>query len=170
MGAVVLVAICKSSDYFHERGFHEAVASLLSLVGYVILATISNTNTAVLYFAVFLCTMGAYPGTPIGAAWTLDNIPNLNARALTSGIFVAVGNCGGILSSNLYFTRQAPRYMTCLVVNIAFSAILVVASVAYTLWMRWENRRRDALYGPPDTDSSTEAINSSRDPRFSFAT
>lgn len=143
-------------------------------MGYVILATISNTNTAVLYFAMFLCTMGAYPGTPIGAAWTLDNIPNLNARALTSGIFVAVGNCGGILSSNMYFAREAPRYMTCLLVNIAFSAVLAVASVAYTLWMRWENRRRDAMYGPSDTDTattvSTEAINSSRDPRFRFAT
>ncbi|CAK7231728.1 hypothetical protein SBRCBS47491_008029 [Sporothrix bragantina] len=168
VGAVVLVTFCKSSDHFHERGFHQAAASVLSLVGYIILATVSSTNTAVLYFAMFLCTMGAYPTTPIGAAWTVDNIPNLNARAMTSGLFVAVGNCGGLLSSNIYYKREAPRYMTCLVVNIVMSAILVVASALYTMWMRWENRRRNQTYGPGAT--STEGVASSRDPRFRFAT
>ncbi|KAI2640711.1 retrograde regulation protein 2 [Hypomontagnella submonticulosa] len=57
-GAVILVLWCKSSDYFHERGFHVAASILVSLVGYVILFTIDTSNTAVLYFAMFLCTIG----------------------------------------------------------------------------------------------------------------
>ncbi|CEJ62628.1 hypothetical protein PMG11_11123 [Penicillium brasilianum] len=168
VGAVFLIAFCKSSDYFRERGFHQSASSVFSLVGYILLATISSSNIHILYFAMFLCTMGAYPSTPIGAAWTIANIPNLNARALTSGLFVSFGNCGGLLSSNVYLAREAPRYITSLTVNIIMSSILVVASSAYTLWMRWENRRRDQRNGPGNL--STEGITSSCDPRFRFET
>lgn len=58
VGAVVLIAFCKSSDYFRERGFHQSGSSVFSLVGYILLATISSSNIPVLYLAMFLCTIG----------------------------------------------------------------------------------------------------------------
>ncbi|XXH05562.1 hypothetical protein Hte_011994 [Hypoxylon texense] len=165
-GAVFLVAWCKSSDYFRERGFHVAMSILVSLVGYVILFTVDTSDTAVLYFAMFLCTIGAYPSTPIGSAWTVSNIPNLNARAFTSGVYIAAGNCAGLLSSNIYLTREAPRYITSLRVNVAMCVVGALINVGYSLWMRWENRRRDRVYGPVGV--SVEGIESTRDPRFRF--
>ena len=57
-GAVLLVLWCKSSDYFLERGIHFAISAAVSLVGYVILMTIDTTNTSILYFAMFFCTIG----------------------------------------------------------------------------------------------------------------
>ncbi|KAJ5807901.1 hypothetical protein N7474_009170 [Penicillium riverlandense] len=78
------------------------------------------------------------------------------------------GNCGGLLSSNIYYAWEAPRYITSLTVDITMAAILVTASSAYTLWMRWENRRRDKRNGPGRF--STEGITGSRDPRFRFET
>ncbi|WAO94155.1 MFS domain-containing protein [Fusarium falciforme] len=149
-----------------ERGLHSAFSDVVSLVGYLLLFTVSTDNLAVLYFAMFLCTVGAYPSTPISATWTVANIPNLNARALTSGMFVAFGNCGGFLSSNIYLKWEAPRYSTALKTNIGMCAISISATTAYALWMRWENRRRDRLYGKPS--GSTEGITSSRDPQFRF--
>ncbi|KAM5362082.1 hypothetical protein ACJZ2D_012749 [Fusarium nematophilum] len=146
-GAVLLFIWCKSSDHFLERGLHSAFSDVVSLVGYILLIT-------------------AYPSTPICAAWTVANIPNLNARALTSGMFVAIGNCGGFLSSNIYLKWEAPRYITALRTNIGMCAISISATTAYALWMRWENRRRDRLYGK--ASGSTEGITSSRDPQFRF--
>lgn len=165
-GAVILVLWCKSSDYFHERGFHVAASILVSLVGYVILFTIDTSNTAVLYFAMFLCTIGAYPSTPIGSAWTVSNIPNLNARAVTSGIYIAAGNCAGLLSSNIYLSWEAPRYITSLRVNVAMCVVGALANALYSCWMRWENRRRDRIYG--SVGDSVEGISSTKDTRFRF--
>ncbi|KAJ6443733.1 Lovastatin diketide synthase LovF [Purpureocillium lavendulum] len=111
-GAVFLVCWCKSSDYFRERGGHITASTVVSLIGYIILLTINTSNTAVLYFAMFLCTIGAYPTDIIGSAWTVVNIPNLNARAMMSGLYTSIGNCGGILSSNIYRSNEAPRFQT----------------------------------------------------------
>lgn len=57
-GAVFLIAWCKSSDHFRERGFHITTSTVISLVGYILLGTVDTTNTSVLYFAMFLCTIG----------------------------------------------------------------------------------------------------------------
>lgn len=108
----------------------------------------------------------AYPQTPIGSAWLVSNIPNLNARAMTSGLYIAVGNCAGLLSSNIYRQKEAPRYSTVLTTNISMSVVLMFAGVAYGVWMRWENRRRDREYGPGSL--VTEGVASTRDPRFRF--
>jgi dipeptide/tripeptide permease len=35
-----------------------AASAVVSLIGYVILSTIDTNNTSILYFAMFLCTIG----------------------------------------------------------------------------------------------------------------
>lgn len=46
------------------------------------------------------------------------------------------------------------------------SVVLMFAGVAYGVWMRRENRRRDRKYGPGSL--VTEGVASTRDPRFGF--
>lgn len=134
----------------------------------------------------FLCTVGvglpsqnwkpfanmlqAYPSTPIGSTWTVSNIPNLNARAMTSGLYISFGNCAGLLSSNIYHEWEAPRYQSSLSTNIGMSIALIAVSISYGLWMRWENRRRDRAADGLHGGQPTEGITSTRDPRFRFQT
>ncbi|KAL2418597.1 MFS-type transporter efuF [Exophiala dermatitidis] len=168
-GAVFLVAWCKSSDYFRERGLHIAAAGLLSLIGYVILVSIGTDQTGVLYFAMFICTTGAYPATPLNAAWAVANIPNLNARALTSGLIIACANCGGFLSSNIYLREEAPRYITALNTNIGMCITILVLAGGYSCWMRWENRKRDKAQNVVRSQTYvTEGVSSMRDESFRF--
>lgn len=189
-GAVVLVAWCVSSDRFRERGLHIAASGAVSLIGYIILATVSTKQTGVVYFAMFLCTAGvsdlndpgtvvqksltrcslqAYPATPLNAAWAVVNIPNLNARALTSGLIIACANCGGFLSSNIYLGKEAPRYATALYTNIGMCITVIVIAGAYSGWMRWENRKRDAAQHVPQSgDYLTSGISSMKDAAFRF--
>ena len=96
----------------------------------------------------------------------MANIPNLNARALTIGMYNSVGNCAGLLSSNIYLSREAPRYLTSLRVNLAMAALGSFVSFLYGGWMRWENRRRDKK-GRVDDDVSA-GVSSTKDPRFRF--
>lgn len=59
VASVILVALCFSSDHFRERGYHICVALSLSLIGYIILATIDITaHKGVAYMAIFFMTAG----------------------------------------------------------------------------------------------------------------
>ena len=77
----------------------------------------------------------------IFSAWTVSNIPNQNARALTTGILLACINSMGLVASNIFFAREAPRYGTALAVNMAFPCVGVVCTVTYSMYLRYLNRR-----------------------------
>lgn len=99
----------------------------------------------------------------------MGNIPNLNARAMTNGIVISIGNCGGLVSSNLYLAGEAPRYLTSLCANISFQAVSVGIAISYTVWMRWENQRRNRAQGVENThDFETAGVTGTRDPKFRY--
>ena len=79
----------------------------------------------------------------IFSAWTVANIQNQNARAFTTGILIACINSMGLVASNIFYAREAPRYTTALIVNISFPCVGVVATVTYSMYLRIRNRRID---------------------------
>lgn len=79
----------------------------------------------------------------IFSAWTVANIPNQNARALTTGILIACLNSMGLVASNIFFAREAPRYGTALIVNTAFPCAGVVFTVTYSMYLRILNKKLD---------------------------
>ncbi|KAK4968200.1 hypothetical protein LTR42_009483 [Elasticomyces elasticus] len=114
--AAFLLALSYSSDRFRERGFHMIVPLGLSIVGYAILLSVDvETQKGIGYGAIFFCTIGAYPMSVIFSAWTVSNIPNLNARAFTTGVMLACLNSMGLVASNIFLTEEAPRYGTALI-------------------------------------------------------
>ncbi len=59
VAAVILVALCLSSDHFRERGYHITAGLGLSLIGYIVLASIDATeHKGVAYMAIFFMTAG----------------------------------------------------------------------------------------------------------------
>lgn len=79
----------------------------------------------------------------IFSAWTVSNIPNLNARAFTTGVMLACLNSMGLVASNIFFAREAPRYQTALIVNMAFPCVAIVITVLYSRYLRYLNRTMD---------------------------
>jgi hypothetical protein len=77
----------------------------------------------------------------IFSAWTVANIPDLNARALTTGVLLACLNSMGLVASNIFFAHEAPRYKTALIVNMAFPCAGIVSTVVYSLYLRFLNRK-----------------------------
>ncbi len=84
----------------------------------------------------------------IFSAWTVANISNLNARAFTTGALLACINSMGLVASNVFFAREAPRYKTALIVNMAFPCAAIVFTVTYSLYLKALNRTMGNEEGP----------------------
>lgn len=100
----------------------------------------------------------------IFSAWTVANIPNLNARAFTTGVLLACLNSMGLVASNIFFEREAPKYRTALIVNMAFPCFAIVFTVAYSLYLKRLNRKLDKEELSPTSEDLL------RQPPFRFQT
>ncbi|CAI7623063.1 unnamed protein product [Penicillium bialowiezense] len=110
VGAVFLLCVAKSSDYYRERTFHIVFSLTVSLIGMIILATIDvENNKAVAYFACFLMAAGAYIPSCLVHAWHNNNNVHENSRAANTGFFVGLGNLAGVLSAATFRTQYAPK-------------------------------------------------------------
>lgn len=54
---------------------------------------------------------GIYPQIPLGMAWNGANIGGSLKRGTGIAMQVMGGNCGGIIASYVYLSRDGPRYI-----------------------------------------------------------
>ncbi|KAL4892807.1 hypothetical protein BDV59DRAFT_193372 [Aspergillus ambiguus] len=101
VGAVVLLCVPKSSDYFRERMFLIIFSLVLSLVA-----------------------AGAYIPSCLVHAWHNNNNVHENSRAANTGFFVGLGNIAGVLSAATFRTEYAPKYIPTLVTTCCCNEIL----------------------------------------------
>jgi hypothetical protein len=78
------------------------------------------TNPHARYFAVFCITSGTYAAIGIVIAWFAHNLGSESKRAAGIPMFMAIGQGGSILGTNLYPTADGPRYL-CVVVIVCSS-------------------------------------------------
>lgn len=62
---------------------------------------------------------------------------------LSASANAVLANSSGLLASNIFIMNEAPRYMTALKTNCSCAGICMLLTGSYSLWMRYENRRRD---------------------------
>lgn len=55
------------------------------------------------------------------------------------------GNCGGIIASYVYLTRDGPRYITGHCILIGFVGMAFFLTSFMSMWCRRENARREAV-------------------------
>ncbi|OJT03630.1 High-affinity nicotinic acid transporter [Trametes pubescens] len=82
---------------------------LFSFIGFAINA--SNASIGVKYFGTFLIVIGCYLAAPIIIVWLGNNTVGHYKRGIGIGLQVMGGNIGGIVASNAYRVRDAPRYL-----------------------------------------------------------
>lgn len=70
------------------------------------------------------------------------------------GLLFATGNSAGLISSNVYPSHTAPRFIEGHVVAVGFAFMAIVCAIIMTVSNRLENARRDRLYGPVASDGS----------------
>lgn len=148
LGAISLVCFAHSSDHFRNRAFHIIAGLSLTMVGFIILATINVLEKrGVAYFACFLLTAGCTVPSPLLASWYSNNSPDEGKRATKTAIIEAVANLSGLVSSNIFMPRTAPNYIPALAISAGFGGFAICLVTTMHLCMRYHNYKRDKAQG-----------------------
>ncbi|WVQ80778.1 hypothetical protein IAT38_002883 [Cryptococcus sp. DSM 104549] len=150
VGTCFLVLFTQSSDYFRERSLHVVVPLLITMIGFVVLGTIDVlANKGVAYFACFLLCIGANTPSVMLSTWYSNNSISENKRVVLTGVMVGIANASGLISANVFQAKDEPKYIPALAASAAFGGFTAVLAFTFGMYMRIENRRRNAAQGLP---------------------
>ncbi|KAF8537512.1 major facilitator superfamily domain-containing protein [Trichophaea hybrida] len=152
---VLAMVVAFASDWLKHRYWFIIFCSLLTIAGFVILMT-THHNRHAQYGALFMSYPGTFAAMPVVICYFQTNLAGHTRRSIGSAFQISFGNLGGIIATFLFLAEDAPYYVTGYSVCIAFAALTMVASTAYMLGIRWENRERDAGRGGVVVNSEEE--------------
>ncbi|KAI5122100.1 hypothetical protein M0805_002222 [Coniferiporia weirii] len=155
VAAVVLTLTSYVSDRLQSRGIFMAGSCVLGAIGYLLLLFV-RTNEHVRYFAVFCITSGTYTTIGLTIAWYAHNLGSESKRSAGIPLFNAIGQCGSILGSHIYPSTEGPRYIKGFAITCALEFLAAACALILSLSYRWDNRRRDRLFGRPKPDARVD--------------
>ena len=95
LGSIVCIGCSMISDRLKTRGVVLLIVAPGIVIGFALLTALDTV--AVKYFALFLCTAGAFTGSPFLLGWLVDNTAGPMVRAIASAFAVCLG-CTGTYS------------------------------------------------------------------------
>ncbi|KIM67019.1 hypothetical protein SCLCIDRAFT_14178 [Scleroderma citrinum Foug A] len=107
--AMTMLIVAHFSDKMKLRSPFIVGLQAIALVGYAI--ELSNASAGVKYFGTFLCVMGVFGAFPSVISWLANNLEGKRNRAIGLALQNSVAVVSGIIASNIYRTKDEPRYI-----------------------------------------------------------
>ncbi|KAF1850771.1 high-affinity nicotinic acid transporter [Cucurbitaria berberidis CBS 394.84] len=142
------------ADRIRKRGIFLMGFQLVAIAGFSMLA--ATAKPSVQYAGTVLAAIGIYPQIPLGMAWNSGNIGGSLKRGTGIAMQVMGGNCGGIIASYVYLTRDGPRFITGHSILIGIVGMAFFLTFFMSTWCRLENARRDKIALEVGMDELTE--------------
>ncbi|KAI1625095.1 major facilitator superfamily transporter [Exophiala viscosa] len=147
-GAVMLLILAFASDLTRLRFPFVALGFAFTCIGFIIFASVNITSQLnVAYFACFMMTWGTSAPSVILDVWYNNNIADENKRIMLTSIGVPMANLMGVVSSNIFQNKDAPKYLPALITTAVFGACGCVLTLLLGAWMIIDNKRRDRKVG-----------------------
>ncbi|KAH8689061.1 major facilitator superfamily domain-containing protein [Talaromyces proteolyticus] len=108
------------SDRFKTRGPAMVFNSLLYIIGASMMGFCHDPSTR--YGGVFIGVVGICGNVPANFGYQHNNTVGKSKLALCAGMLTIGGALGGVISGNIFQSKEAPRYTTGLSICIAFQA------------------------------------------------
>jgi MFS family permease len=105
---IFTIAASWYADRIRQRGIFLLGFQLIAITGFSML--IATPKPSVQYAGTVLAAIGIYPQIPLGMAWNSGNIGGSLKRGTGIAMQVMGGNCGGIIASYVYLSRDGPRF------------------------------------------------------------
>jgi hypothetical protein len=144
--AIVTIIVAWASDLTKMRSPYIIGGYSLAIMGFIAqLAIPKPAYPGVTYGFLFPVAAGLYCPFPCLISWAGNSLAPSSKRAIGMALLISVGNMGGIMGSNIYLTREAPKYTT----GFAASLSMCGAAIIMVFVLRWaytkENNKRDKM-------------------------
>lgn len=147
-GAAMLLILAFASDYTRLRFPFVALGFAFTFIGFIIYATVDvTTQLHLAYYACFMMTWGTSAPSVILDVWYNNNIADENKRMMLTSVGVPVANLMGLVSSNIFQSQDAPKYLPALITTAAFGGCGCLLTLILGAWMFIDNKRRDLRDG-----------------------
>lgn len=161
-GTVTLLGVCLYSDRLNSKGPFLFLCMATSAIGYVIL--IATTNPVALIAGTCFVAAGLYPSVILTVSWITINHGGYTKRATAFAMAQITSQGLSIMGTQIY--RNPPRYIAGHGTLLGFFCLALCAITCNFLWMRRENRKRDALAQEfvaagtknPDSEKKTDEL------------
>ncbi|KAF2682170.1 MFS general substrate transporter [Lentithecium fluviatile CBS 122367] len=138
---VMTITVGWYADKSQKRGLCNLVMSSVAIVGFIMM--LASNKPGVKYAGTYLVALGIYPTIPNTITWVSNNTEGVFKRGIVLGMVIGWGNLNGIVSSNIYRSQDAPRFILGHSVILGYLAVFLFGgSLATTILLRIENRRR----------------------------
>lgn len=142
VAAFLTVLAAWVSDKKKTRGPVMLVFLPLAIAGYALIANATSNQTK--YGALFLMAAGLYPAVPPVLVWLSNNFTQHYTRATAIGLQLAIANCGGIIGTFVYDSKQAPAYRQAHTIVMALLCVAWVLIAVKVVLLKYENRQKAA--------------------------
>lgn len=168
---VVAIVTAWMSDRLRHRYGFVILGAAINIIGYIVLLAQASVSVKVRYFALYMVECGIWIGAPVEVVWLTNNLGGHYKRAVGSAIQVGMGNLSGFVASNIFITKQAPRYPVGYGVALAMTVLAGVAATVLYLGLKRENTRRGCGERDHRLQMSREELDNIGDdhPDFRFA-
>lgn len=91
-------------------------------------------------------------------AWNSNNVGGSTKRSIAIAMQAMIGNCGGVLASFVFLSKDGPRYVKGYSILIGILSMSASICAFMTVYYRRENARRAREYKKPEeyTDAERE--------------
>jgi hypothetical protein len=99
-------------------------------------------------------------GGPVILSWIFlnANVAGQTKRSITNGMWFAFYAAGNIVGANIFYTYEAPKYVSGIIGLVVSYSGMMAIGIAYRLGLMWENRKRDKLYGKVEGETEEMAM------------
>ncbi|KAF9882166.1 putative high-affinity nicotinic acid transporter protein [Colletotrichum karsti] len=153
-GALSLLVQAYFSDKLHMRAPFLVGSAIPVAVGYLI--CVGTSNPAAGYFGMFLLAAGCYTISTIVVTWVATNLMPDSKRSVALPVFYSIGNMSGLVSSQLYPSYHAPRYVMGNALSAGLELVFVGFVAAAWLLLRKRNAEKEKLTAEGATTNGLE--------------
>ncbi|KAF8525767.1 major facilitator superfamily domain-containing protein [Hysterangium stoloniferum] len=173
-GYFFTIAQAIHSDHTRDRGWHIMFSTIVSCIGYIILAICSQSNVGASYFALFFVIGGNFSLFPLVMSWAANTFSPTSKRGVGTAFIVSVSNCVSIAAPQIYFDPDDKfRRAHGLAAGCLFMSFL--AAFILRTRLSWLNHRKDDILASISEKGKEEPQDNfaevpDSDPRFKYMT
>lgn len=153
-GTVVIITFARFSDHYKLRAPFILAGQCICIIGFAI--NIADVPRGAKYFGTFFCVAGAYGAYPIAVSWLGNNLAGQYKRGVGTAAHIGFGNFAGAISSNIFRSQDAPRYILGHGIALGFLGMGLITVSGLVLAYTHVNRGRDTAAARPGARTFSE--------------